>query len=236
MDAPTAFDARNAADGAYLTTAQLIGLLDTGTCSARDGSMPDDGNRFTLRRVQRGEPLVRAGDPFESLYVVRSGFFKTVMLDRYGCEQVIGFPIQGDLIGADGLAEGNYTVEPIALEQSEVVIVPFGRVQALAQASPVLERALYRAVSRELVRDQGTQWMLGTLGAEARVAAFLLGLAERYGRLGYSRRAFNLRMTRAELGSTDGKSLWRPAALGYRPTYESAAMQTYLRGAFIGHK
>lgn len=194
------------ADAASIDGTQLLALLGCSAATLRlDPGL--DGARFTLRRVQRGESVYRAGDTFESLYIVRSGFFKTVMFDPYGCEQVLGFPIQSDLLGVDGLAEGTYAAEPIALEASEVAIVPFGRLQGLAHHSPVLEQALYRTISRELVRDQGIQWILGTLGAEARVAAFLLNLAERFGRLGYSRSAFNLRMTRAELGSYLGLKL-----------------------------
>jgi CRP/FNR family transcriptional regulator, anaerobic regulatory protein len=88
---------------------------------------------FTLKRVARGESLYRAGDPFHSLYVVRAGFFKTVHFDAGGTEQVMGFPIAGDLLGAEGLAEGVYAAEAIALEAGEVVIVPFARLRALAR-------------------------------------------------------------------------------------------------------
>lgn len=42
-----------------------------------------------------------------------------------------------------------------------------------------------------------------------------------------------VKITRAEPGGTDLKSLWRPAQLGYRPTYESEEMKKYLAGGFI---
>src|SRR5665811_165656 len=51
------------------------------------------------------------------------------------------------------------------------------------------------------IRDSLQMWLLGSLGAESRVAAFLLILGERYARLGYSDTRFNLRMTRLDLGS-----------------------------------
>jgi CRP/FNR family transcriptional regulator len=50
-------------------------------------------------------------------------------------------------------------------------------------------------------------WLLGTLHAEARLATFLLDLSERFGRLGYSRAAFALRMSREEIGSYLGIKL-----------------------------
>ena len=41
------------------------------------------------------------------------------------------------------------------------------------------------------------------------------------------------RITKAEDGGIGGQGLWHPAAHGFRPTYENAAMKRYLQGAFI---
>ena len=162
---------------------------------------------FALRRVREGESLVRAGDKFHSLYVVRSGCFKTVYTDFSGSEQVLGFPICGDLMGADGIDSGHYSSTAISLDTSEVVIVPLTSLARLVCECPRLEALLYRVLSRELVRAQNMAWTLGTLGAEGRVAAFLLTLSARLGALGYSRCSFNLRMTRQEIGSYLGLKL-----------------------------
>lgn len=42
-----------------------------------------------------------------------------------------------------------------------------------------------------------------------------------------------VKIAKAEPGGLDAKGLWRPAAQGLRPTYESAAMKTYLDGGFV---
>ena len=162
---------------------------------------------FPLRRVREGESLVRAGDKFHSLYVVRSGCFKTVYTDLSGSEQVLGFPMCGDLMGADGIDSGRYGSTATSLDTSEVVIVPFASLARLADECPKLEALVYRVLSRELVRAQNMAWTLGTLGAEGRVAAFLLSLSARLGALGYSHTSFNLRMTRQEIGSYLGLKL-----------------------------
>jgi nitrate reductase alpha subunit len=39
-----------------------------------------------------------------------------------------------------------------------------------------------------------------------------------------------VKITKAEPGGFGGEGLWRPAALGLRPGYETPAMQLYLRG------
>lgn len=42
-----------------------------------------------------------------------------------------------------------------------------------------------------------------------------------------------VKITRAEPGGTGGQGLWRPAAKGFRPRYESPAMRRYLAGEFF---
>jgi nitrate reductase alpha subunit len=42
-----------------------------------------------------------------------------------------------------------------------------------------------------------------------------------------------VQITKAEAGGMDGKGLWRPAQLGFRPTYEDPAMKRFLEGEYI---
>lgn len=49
---------------------------------------------------------------------------------------------------------------------------------------------------------------------------------------GAPREAF-VKITRAEDGGMNGRGIWRPAALGFRPTYENQAMKEYLKGRFM---
>lgn len=162
---------------------------------------------FPVRRVRPGEALVRAGDRFDAIYVVRCGFFKTVRVDEAGNEVVLRLPMSGEVIGFDGVDTGHYTADVIALDTSFVAVVPFARLAQLGREHPAVERAVYRAFSRELGREHAMIWLLGTLNAEARVATFLLDLSDRFGRLGYSRTVFALRMTRQEIGSYLGLKL-----------------------------
>ncbi|MGE5795026.1 MAG: Crp/Fnr family transcriptional regulator [Bacteroidota bacterium] len=165
------------------------------------------GITFPVRRLKAGDTLVRAGDRFDAIYVIRSGFFKTVRIDEAGNEMVMALPMGGDAIGFDGFDPGQYTADVIALDASLVAVLPFARLAQLARTHPCLERALFRAFSRELGRDRSMIWLLGTLDAESRLATFLLDLSERFGRLGYSRTSFELRMTRQEIGSYLGIKL-----------------------------
>jgi CRP/FNR family transcriptional regulator len=181
----------------------LISLL--GVAMPADGRLLD--TQFPVRKVRAGETLHRAGDKFKALYIVRSGFFKTVSVDAAGAELVFGFPMGGDVVGVDGIDSGRYLADVVALDISSVAVIPFAQLSQLARDHPCVERLLYSLFSRELMHKQTMCWLLGTLSAEARLASFLLDLSDRFGRLGYSRTEFTLRATRQEIGSYLGLKL-----------------------------
>ncbi|MEJ2246507.1 MAG: molybdopterin oxidoreductase, partial [Acidobacteriota bacterium] len=45
-----------------------------------------------------------------------------------------------------------------------------------------------------------------------------------------------VKISRAELGGLEGKGLWRPASLGFRPRYENKSMKQYLGGNFVSKR
>ena len=135
------------------------------------------------------------------MFIVHSGFLKAVLIDEFGNEQVLSFPIKGDLFGIDGIHTKRYASEAVALSNCDLILLPFKKFIALGRTHTELEYAMYNVMSRELVREQGMVSMLGALSAEARVAHFLVSLLERFADMGYSSKLFNLRMTRHEIGS-----------------------------------
>ena len=161
----------------------------------------------TRRKVARGEALFRAGDRFDSLFAVWTGFFKTVITTNQGREQVTGFQMAGDLMGLDGIDLGRYSVDAVALEDSQVCVIPYGELETLGREVPPLQRQLHRLMSREIVNDHGVMLHLGSMHAEERVAAFLLDLTERLHLRGFSAASVVLRMSREEIGSYLGLTL-----------------------------
>lgn len=161
---------------------------------------------YARRRVKRGEALYQAGRDFSAIYAIRSGFFKTILLDREGREQVTGFFMGGELLGMDGIG-GTYHGTAIALEDSEVCILPYALIEDLSRDMPALQRRLHAVLAREIARDHGVMMLLGSMRAEERLATFLLNLSRRFQRRGYSSTEFHLRMTREEIGSYLGLKL-----------------------------
>jgi len=159
------------------------------------------------KRLKRGEHLYRSGQPFDSIYAIRSGFFKTDVLVEDGRDQVTGFQMTGELLGLDGISTEVHTCNAVALEDSEVCTIPFSHLEGLSREIHTLQHHFHKVMSREIVRDHGVMMLLGMMRAEERLAAFLLNLSQRFTARGYSPAEFNLRMTREEIGSYLGLKL-----------------------------
>ena len=174
-------------------SAQQVGQLDDLVASRRS--------------IPRGETLFRTGDTFQSLYAVRTGFFKTCICAEDGRDQVTGFQMAGELLGLDGISTDRHACDAVALEDSTVCVIPFHDLEGLSLQISELQRVFHKIMSREIVRDHSVMLLLGSMRAEERVAAFLLNLTQRLHARGYSRSELVLRMTREEIGSYLGLKL-----------------------------
>ena len=161
----------------------------------------------TRRKIKRGQQIFRAGDPFEAIFAIRTGFFKTDILTEEGLEQVTGFQMAGEIIGLDGISTDTHVCNATALEDSEVCIMPYDQLEELSRHIKSLQQQFHKFMSREIVRDQSLMILLGSMRAEERIAAFLLNLSQRMRARGYSASEFHLRMTREEIGSYLGLKL-----------------------------
>jgi CRP/FNR family transcriptional regulator len=159
------------------------------------------------RSVPRGDALFHSGDGFASLYAVRTGFFKTCVASEDGREQVTGFQMAGELLGLDGIGTERHTVDAVALEDSQVCVIPYHQLTDLSRELSDLQRQFHKIMSREIVRDHGVMLLLGSMRAEERMAAFLLNLTQRLRARGFSATDLVLRMTREEIGSYLGLKL-----------------------------
>ena len=98
----------------------------------------------------------------------------------------------------------------------------------------------YQAMFRYGSHQSATRgWLKPTLMTDSLVRKGITGqeigkgfLPDVHCPTGAPRESF-VKITKAEPGRIDGKSLWRPAALGIRPTYESKAFKRYLNGEYV---
>jgi CRP/FNR family transcriptional regulator len=159
------------------------------------------------RKVARGEMLFHTGAAHDALFAVWTGFFKTVVTSEQGREQIVGFHMAGELIGFGGLGSGRHDVDAIALEDSQVCVIPYAELAALEREVPQLQKQFHTLTSREIASDHEVMFLLGSMHAEERVAAFLLNLTHRLQVRGFSASSVLLRMSRGEIGNFLGLKL-----------------------------
>lgn len=153
------------------------------------------------RKIAKGQTLFRNGMPFESLFAIRSGVFKTTILHEDGREQVTGFQMSGEIIGLDGIVEDKHRCDSVALEDAEVCVIPFGSMEDMSREIPAVQHHVHRIMSREIVRENSVMLLLGNAQAEERLAAFFVNWGQRLQARGFSATELVLRMTRQDLGN-----------------------------------
>jgi len=160
--------------------------------------------RITLKKGQR---LYQAGDELDALYGLRLGSVKTQLEEASGQTQITGFFLPGELVGLDGMPEARHSSNAVAMEDTEVCVVRLTDIDEISRSVPALQQQVRRIMSKEITRSHQVLLALGSMRAEARLAAFLLNLSERLAALGYSPTDFLMRMSREEIGSYLGLTL-----------------------------
>lgn len=153
------------------------------------------------RPIRRGEPLFRVGDPFHSLFAVRSGSIKVHLPTVNGEEQIVGFHLPGELLGLDAMGHEVHTCTAIALETSSVCELPYRQMQDLCHQFTGLNEQFLNLISKEINGEHEMLLMLGKKNAEVRLATFLLNLSARFKARGFSEREFNLSMSRHDIAN-----------------------------------
>jgi len=167
------------------------------------GLSPEEIQRFEQivhrsRPIQPAEHLFRAGDEFRSVASVRTGCFKSYVVDHEGQEQVLGFHLPGEIIGLDAIHSQRHTANVVALDTSAVCGLTFESMSGMARQMPELQAELFRLMSQ---RISELEVSAGDLSADERIARFLLSLSGRFARRGYSETEFMLAMSRRDIAS-----------------------------------
>jgi CRP/FNR family transcriptional regulator len=156
---------------------------------------------------QPGQHMFRAGDQSHALFVVRSGALKSYCTTEDGDEQALGFTLQGELVGLDGMGDDAYESNSVALETTSVCEFPYDDLADLCHTLHGLNHQLMRLASKEITVDQRMQLLLGKRTAEEKLAALLLSLSTRCKPRGLSATSFNLPMSRQDIGNYLGLAI-----------------------------
>lgn len=150
------------------------------------------------RPLRASEHLYRAGDKFQAISAVRSGCFKSYLINEEGEEKVLDFHLPGELVGFDAIHGGIHLSSCVALDTSGVCAMNFGPLSDLARTIPALQAELFDIMSHRIA---DLELVHGDHSADQRFALFLESLSRRYSRRGYSAREFTLAMSRRDIAN-----------------------------------
>jgi len=153
------------------------------------------------RPIQKGALLFQQGEPFQSVYAVRTGALKTFTLTASGEEQITGFHLASELVGLSGYDSGTYPLTAKALETTTVCEIPIAQLDQLSNELPELRRQIMRTMSGEIRHDQSMMMLLSKKNAEERIASFLVDISQRFARRGFSHTQFRLSMSRVDISN-----------------------------------
>ncbi len=168
---------------------------------AGENSGVPEGILLRRRPVERGETLFQKGDRFHSLFAVKSGAFKTLIPHPRRPDQVVGFHLPGELIGAEAIAGEAYPCTARALETSSVCELCLERLPDAGRPLEALQQSIIELLGKEVAFNHELIGSLVHQSAEQRVAGFLVSLSDRLHRRGMSGTEFTLSMSRSDIGN-----------------------------------
>ena len=113
----------------------------------------------------------------------------------------------GDLLGLDAIETGKHLCDTVALEDSTLCGMRYVDFENLGRNVPALQHHFHRLMSAEIARDKEVMFLLGSMNAKERAAAFLVSMSKRFAARGYSGTRFRLPISRTEIASYIGVKL-----------------------------
>lgn len=173
---------------------------------------PDDRRRLadvaTLRQFDKGGALFSEGDRSDLLYTVVSGRVKVFKVTPRGTDVILEIFGPGDPVGAVAVYESRpYPASAVALEPTTCFVIPRQAFFALLEAHPTMVRGLLVGLTHRLVELTNRVMELSGGRIEARLARFLLKLADDMGHRQENGTFIPMALSRQELADMIGTTI-----------------------------
>jgi CRP/FNR family transcriptional regulator, cyclic AMP receptor protein len=159
----------------FLATVPLLGQIP-----------PEEMQRFAEvtreKEYPKGSVILFEDDPGDSLYIVREGRVKVVLVGEDGREVILGVLGVGEHFGELSLIDDQpRSAHVIAMEDSKLLVLRRDDFRRRVEATPAVAWALLSELSRRLRRADGKIGGLVLLDVPGRIARLLLDFAEESG-------------------------------------------------------
>jgi len=156
-----------------------------------------------VRTFKKKDNIYTEGNYPRGVYFVSKGKVKTYKTHEQGKEFITGLFKEGDFFGYLALLEeGKYTDSAMALEDSEVCLVPKEDFSSLVYKNSEVSRKFIRMLSDNLQEKEEQLIKLAYNSVRKRVAEALVTLANRYKKNG--EQTFSMNISREDLANLAG--------------------------------
>lgn len=153
---------------------------------------------MSMRRIAQGEHLFRAGESFQSLYLLQEGFVKIIQPRAEGASRICSFFVRGELIGAKSIGHTMYQCDAVALDDCSVWELPYSSVLATCSNNPALHAGLVRA-RVECTHRERKAMAAHDRAPERLLAELLLDLLSRYKAHGNPAGGFAVKLSASDI-------------------------------------
>lgn len=149
-----------------------------------------------IKIVSKGQNIFLADDKMSYLYAVYKGLCKDYWFDENGVERIGNFYLRGDIIGLESLPNKKHLSSLIALEDTELCIIPIEPLLELMQKNSNFLKRFLHITSYKMQNDQRISI---TTNANQRVADFILTIFYRLRERNMCNEYINLPMSQLDI-------------------------------------
>ena len=157
------------------------------------------GGRLDRLCFAPGAVLYDFKEDFHGIYIVIEGVAKTVLVVNE-IEVVTGIASRSDVLGSDALHSPTFVTRAVAVTPLTVVRVPVDVLSGLLRGSRAFRAALCFRLGAAIAESLDLIKLLAKARSEARIAFFLLKFASKFAEGRAATQAFDIRLTREEIG------------------------------------
>lgn len=141
-------------------------------------------SEFAIRRTYPKKTVIfHEGSEKEAVYFIQEGLVKTFKTDENGHENIVSFLKRGDLFPHTGLFNDHpYPATAEAIEAAVLLALPVTPFEQFIVGSPLVSIKMMRVMSEKMTELQGKLQELTGQDVQNRGQAFLVKLAEEYGK------------------------------------------------------
>ena len=155
---------------------ELVAKLGKKKPGQSDNISPTSNHIF----LEPNSMLFHQGDPFHSVFMIKSGCIKVLSVDEDGEESLDGIYFPGEFIGLNCISSNFYDHYAVTASNSVVCKIPYRNLERVSETEPSLSTHFIGAVSNQLSREIIWRRFVTKSTTKDRLIGFLLDVSERF--------------------------------------------------------